>query len=444
MEGVVSSLEGLKVRIEVLGCRTNQYEADALADAFVAGGASLVDGPPWDVALLLSCSVTSAADGKSRQLLRRLKRRVPEALVVAVGCWAQRADDDEIASVGVDLVVGNGRKAELVGAVEALIEGRLPAGTVLRQSLSPPARWDPLFMGRPHLHSRAFVKVQDGCDHFCSYCIIPRLRGHPQSRPLDDVLGEIGSVVASGCPEVILTGIHLGLYGRDLGLSLADLVGAVASVKGLKRLRFGSLEPFALDDSLLALLAASPVFSPHLHLPLQSGDDEVLVRMRRGYGAADFRALVGRLRRLWGDDLHISTDLLVGFPGETEAAFGRSLDLLQALNLGRLHVFPFSPRKGTEAASLPGRLSPEVLRERCRRAIDLGERLLSRYARRWVDREVQVVVENSEGGGIGGLSAHYLDVEAPGRASVGDVVTLRVEKEVRGRLLAFPLSLSVR
>jgi len=436
----VSILEGLRVHVEALGCRSNQYEAEALADAFAARGSELVGEPPWDVAVVVSCSVTAAADGKSRQLLRRFRRCCPEGVVVATGCWAQKASPGEFRSVGADLMVGNGRKVELPRAVESLLEGSLPSGTILRDGV-PPRRWDALFMCRPRLHSRAFIKVQDGCDHFCSYCIIPYLRGLSVSRPLADVEREVRSVVASGCPEVVLTGIHLGLYGRDIGSSLGELVSVVTAVEGLRRLRFGSLEPFAIEEKLLAVLASSPVFSPHLHLPLQSGDDEVLRRMRRGYSADDFRRLVAKLRGLFGDDLHLGTDLLVGFPGETDAAFDRSMELLEELAFGRLHIFPFSPREGTAAASLGDRIAPDVVRERCGRAVALGERLLSRYARRWIGREVETVVERVDGGTLRGLTAHFVEVEAPAPEGmeVNDVVALQVGKEQAGSLLAAPV-----
>jgi threonylcarbamoyladenosine tRNA methylthiotransferase MtaB len=236
----------------------------------------------------------------------------------------------------------------------------------------------------------------------------------------------------------VLTGIHLGLYGRDLGVHLGDLVRALSDLDGLARLRFGSLEPFALDEDLLESLVSSRVFCPHLHLPLQSGDDEILDRMRRGYRSRDFRDVVARLRRHLGQDLHISTDLLVGFPGESEEAFRRSLDLVEELSLGRLHVFPFSPRRGTAAASFPDRPSPEVIKERCRRAVALGGRLLSRYARRWIGREVTVVVESCGSSRLRGLTAHYVDVEVPqpSGAAVNDLISVRVDKEQGGRLRA--------
>jgi threonylcarbamoyladenosine tRNA methylthiotransferase MtaB len=434
----VTILRGLRVHVEALGCRSNQYEAEALADGFLREGAMLTDQAPWDVAVVVSCAVTAVADGKTRQLLRRLRRSCPGGLLVVTGCWAQKAAAEDLVALPVDLLVGNGRKAEIPQAVSALISGELPSGTVIRDEGRPPARWDGLRLTAPHLRSRAFVKVQDGCDHFCSYCIIPFLRGRPVSRPLDEVVTEVRTIVSGGCPEVVLTGIHLGLYGRDLGVHLGDLVRALSDLDGLARLRFGSLEPFALDEDLLESLVSSRVFCPHLHLPLQSGDDEILDRMRRGYRSRDFRDVVARLRRHLGQDLHISTDLLVGFPGESEEAFRRSLDLVEELSLGRLHVFPFSPRRGTAAASFPDRPSPEVIKERCRRAVALGGRLLSRYARRWIGREVTVVVESCGSSRLRGLTAHYVDVEVPqpSGAAVNDLISVRVDKEQGGRLRA--------
>ena len=285
-------------------------------------------------------------------------------------------------------------------------------------------------MGAPRLHSRAFIKVQEGCDHFCTYCVIPFLRGRSVSRPLEDVLAEVRRVSEGGCREVVLTGIHLGIYGRDRGSSLADLVRAVSECGALDRLRLGSLEPFSLDGALLDALADSPIFCPHLHLPLQSGDDGVLSLMRRGYTADDFARVCEAARSRLGTDLHISSDVLVGFPGEDDAAFHGTTALMRRVGMGRVHVFPYSERRGTLAASLPGRVEPSVRAERAAEAAAVGMELLSRYARRFVGRTLEVLAE----GDGAGYTPQFLEAAWEGGALPGRTVRVAVRFEEGGKL----------
>jgi threonylcarbamoyladenosine tRNA methylthiotransferase MtaB len=320
--------------------------------------------------------------------------------VVVCGCWAQGLDATEARDLGIDILAGNRRKSALPDALEAALEA--PDFVDMRGDIteSPASCWDPLKLDHPILRTRAFLKVQEGCDHFCSYCVIPFLRGRSISRPLEDALEEARRVTAAGCGEIVLTGIHLGMYGRDSGTVLAELVRRVSRVPDLTRLRLGSLEPFALNDDLLEALADSPVFCPHLHLPLQSGDDEVLALMRRGYGADDFARICERARKKLGEDLHISSDILVGFPGESEEAFRNTLALMGRVKLGRVHVFPYSPRRGTAAAAFPGRVPPRVASERMSVALTLGEELLTRYASHFVGRDLSVLVEGAGESGM--------------------------------------------
>ena len=434
----MSALEGRTIRLEVLGCRTNQYEGDALAFALSEAGARVVDAPPYDAVVLVSCTITAVADRKGRALLRRFRRECPGAVVVLCGCQAQAMPLEEARSLGVDVLVGNRRKALLPELLARRLASPARAGEMetcrgdVRQ-----APWDPLEMGRPVLHTRAFLKIQDGCDHGCAYCIVPSVRGGPVSRPPDEVLAEVRRIVASGCVEVVLTGVHMGLYGRGVPYSLGELVRRLGKMEGLRRIRFGSLEPFALSVELLEELRSVRTFCPHLHIPLQSGDDEVLRRMRRGYSASRFARQVDALRRTFGDDVHVSTDLLVGFPGENEEAFRRTLALVTQLQLGRLHVFPYSPRPGTAAAAWPDRPSREEARERCREGEALGKALLSRYAARFVGREVEVLVEEGKNGTFQGLSPHFLRVRyegVDGAEKPGTLVTVKIRSEDRGVL----------
>jgi threonylcarbamoyladenosine tRNA methylthiotransferase MtaB len=452
-------LYGVKVWVCVLGCRSNLYDGDAIAGDLTARGAIVAERPEGcRAAVIVSCSVTAVADKKCRQAVRRARREFgkggEKGIVAVCGCWAQGLDAREAKELGVDILAGSRRKSALPEALEAAIASE-PPHDLMDMRKNPDARtWDPLTLDRPVLRTRAFLKVQEGCDHFCSYCVIPFLRGRSTSRPLEEALNEARRVVEAGCGEIVLTGIHLGVYGRDRGSSpdkgssLAELVRRVSDIPGLARLRLGSLEPFALDDDLLDALASSPVFCPHLHLPLQSGDDQVLSRMRRGYTADAFARVCDRARGKLGDDLHISSDVLVAFPGESEKAFRGTLALMERVRLGRVHVFSYSPRRGTLAAGFPDRVPPRTAVERMKAAVAAGEELLTRYASRFVGRDLSVLVESGgdEGGGFTGYTRNFVSTgvrhmgnpsaENPG---VGREALVRMTDCVKGELRGYPI-----
>ncbi|MDR3332507.1 MAG: MiaB/RimO family radical SAM methylthiotransferase, partial [Synergistaceae bacterium] len=388
---------GRTFSIIVFGCRTNHYEGEALASMLEARGALNVPAETGgaDIIIAVTCSLTSAADAKARKTLRRLRRENGGAVIVLCGCYAQAAADD-VRAMGADILAGSGLKHRIPDALEDFLStgGFIELRRAMNGSVS--ASWDALSLDRPRLHTRAFVKVQDGCDRRCSYCAVPGLRGPQISRDPDEIRGETEMIVESGCREVVLTGICLGSYKYG-DTTLAKLVSDISRIPGLSRLRFGSLEPYAANDDLLRAISESDVFCPHLHLPLQSGDDGVLAAMRRGYAASDFARILESVRSRLGDETHVSTDLMVGFPGESDEAFENSLTFAQNVGLGRVHVFPFSPREGTRAASMPGQVPRQVVRERTKRAIDISEGLLSSYAKRWVGRGVSVLAEGGHG-----------------------------------------------
>lgn len=428
-------LRGKKIWIHTLGCRSNQYEGEALGGAFAGAGALLADSPrDCDGAVLVSCTVTSTADKKCRQAIRRIRRLSEKAVIAACGCWAQHITREEAVSLGINILAGNRRKALIPALMARALQGESPSFVEEKTDVLRSEEWDDLSLSRPLFHTRAFVKIQDGCDHFCSYCIIPYVRGRPVNRPRDEVVEEISRLAASGCPEVVLTGVHLGLYGSR---SLAELVSRAASAEGIKRVRFGSLEPFGLDDELLDALADTPKFCRHLHLPLQSGSASVLARMRRGYSPGDFLALAQKARRALGEDLHISTDILVGFPGETDGDFKETLDFMKECRFGKVHVFPYSPREGTEAWGYPDGVRGEKILERTGEALSLAERLLTDYALRQVGNAVSVLVEEADGDAFRGLTPSFLKVEGEGSAVRGEEVPVKIseisDESLKGR-----------
>jgi threonylcarbamoyladenosine tRNA methylthiotransferase MtaB len=455
VSSVVRGIVGKTFSVVVLGCRTNHYEAEALASMMERRGAILLKktSAPADIVIILTCSVTSMADAKTRKMIRRARRLHPQAAVAACGCSVQEMSSSEAGQLGVDILVGNRMKHKLPDALENWFEsvgekdsaGRDGSGEIIdfrEESLDKNSGWDELSLDRPRMRTRAFVKVQDGCSRGCSYCIVPSLRGGEVSRGVGDVVREVSGIVESGCAEVVLTGVHIGAY-NDGGIRLAGLVDALSKVSGLCRLGIGSLEPFAVNDDLLDTLSNSSVFCPHLHLPVQSGDDGVLLRMRRGYDTSAFRGMIDKVRRALGDDVHISTDLIVGFPGETDGAFERSLGLLRDAGFGKVHVFPFSPRMGTDAAEMSGRIEPRIVKERAAMAGELADLLLSRYAKRWIGAPDAILCERCEatqnrfGTAVSGWTSHYLRAYAikDGIDFEGKEILIEPKSEVGGILL---------
>ncbi|MBQ9389043.1 MAG: MiaB/RimO family radical SAM methylthiotransferase, partial [Synergistaceae bacterium] len=330
-----------------------------------------------------------------------------KGVLAVCGCWSQAIDKESARELGVDILAGSKGKSNVPDAVtNMLINGR-SFKDIRTQDIFTPSEWEELPLTSTVMHSRAFVKIQDGCNHFCTYCIIPFLRGRPVSRPPKNIISEIQRLIDSGTKEVIFTGIHLGIYGHDIDTSLAELIRSISAVDGLKRLRLGSLEPFCLTDELMNALADCKPFCHHLHLPLQSGDDKILASMRRGYTAEDFVKVCGKARAVISDDLHISSDILVGFPDENESAFNNTLDVMKASGMGRVHVFPYSAREGTLAAKMPNQIPHAVKISRTSEAITLGKKLFSCYAERFIGREAEILIERNGKG----HTRHYIEAE---------------------------------
>ena len=434
----------MRVRLETLGCRLNISEIERMARRFVAAGHQVVGpGEPADLCVLNTCAVTHVAARKSRQVTRHLKRTNPGAAVVVTGCYAE-LEPEQVAALGVDLVVGNQDKERLVELVSEHWR-RLhpePGESVSASSSSPPISDLQSHYLYPGARTRAFVKVQDGCDNRCTFCIVTVARGAGRSLPPDEVVAEVRSLVAAGYREVVLTGVHLGSYGHDWGdrQGLFRLVRRLLDETDLLRLRLSSLEPWDLAPEFFTLWE-DPRLGRHLHLPLQSGCDATLRRMARRTTTAEFAQLVATARAAI-PDLSVTTDIIVGFPGETEAEFAESLAFVKAMAFARLHIFRYSPRPGTAAASMPGRVSPEVMAERSRRMHELGAEMERTFRRRFLGRTMTVLWETAEPSGNGdepmwsGLTDNYLRVSAPGGANLRNVITpVRLVADTPGGLV---------
>ena len=391
-------------RVVSLGCKVNQYEGRAVAGILASAGMREArGGERADVCVANTCMVTSSAEAKSRKLVRSLKRRNPGAMVIATGCMTANGKRVE----GADAVVPNAQKGEI-----ARFLGGEPVG---EESLVPLN-----LKARTFCRARALLKVQDGCSSGCTYCILPGVRGAERSVPLDEACAELRTLLDAGYREVVITGIHLGNYGRDSGGKrlLAELVRKAAGAAGESgaRVRLSSVEATEVDDELLDAMRR-PSVCPHLHLPLQSGDAGVLRAMGRGYSPEEFLERVRRAREALAAPA-MTTDVIVGFPGEDGPAFERTRELVKEVAFSRLHVFPFSPRPGTPAAALPGKASASVAKERAAELRELGAALVGRFARAMVGRECEVLVED----GSKGYTGRYVRARLTTRVPAGSLV----------------------
>ena len=407
------SEEGVKrVYLESLGCRLNAAEIETIARHFSGAGYLVVDDPEAaDIIVMNSCAVTAQAARKSRHRLRTLSRRSPDAQLAVTGCWATENVERASQLSGVVWAIPNMDKAR---AAEIIID----------DSAASAAPWSPGRWG----HTRAFLAVQDGCDHACTYCITRVLRGPARSRPLDDVVNAVYERVAHGAQEVVLTGVSLGAYGQDSGMDfgLAALVGTVLRETDVPRLRLSSIEPWDIDASLLHQWE-NPRLCRQLHVPVQSGSDAVLKRMGRRNTTAEFAHIV-KVARTISPDIAITTDVIVGFPGETDADFAASLDFVAQMAFARLHVFPYSERVGTAAERLPNPVPKSVRSERAVHMRALGERLAADYRARFVGQTLPVLWEHQDDSGLWhGLTDNYLEVVAPSDVNLyNQIITAQI------------------
>ncbi|WP_303722004.1 tRNA (N(6)-L-threonylcarbamoyladenosine(37)-C(2))-methylthiotransferase MtaB [Malonomonas rubra] len=424
------------VSIVTLGCKTNQFESAAMSEQLGKAGYRQVDfNCGADLVIVNTCTVTAATDSQSRNLIRRARRVNPHVRVVVTGCYAQMEPETLAALPGVALVIGNEEKKDFLQRLTALEED---SAVVAVGDIRLINQAETLPLSSFEQRSRAFVQIQNGCDAFCSYCIIPYARGRSRSVSPDDVIKQVANLSRAGYPEVVLTGIHIGNYGKDLQpqIDLFQLLQRIEKSDFTGRLRLGSIEPTELPDELLDYIAASNWICAHYHIPLQAGEDEVLRRMNRHYSIDFFRCLLEKIHQRQ-PDAAIGLDVITGFPGETDQQFADTCKFLENLPFSHLHVFPFSKRPGTLAAEMPGQLPGNIIKDRAVILREIGERKLANYAATFVGRQLEVVVEGGEvGGQRKGLTQNYLAVHFKTAAlQQGDLVTLRITDADRGILL---------
>ena len=383
---------GKKAALHNLGCKVNAYETEAMQEMLEKAGYEIVPFKEGaDVYVINTCTVTNIADRKSRQMLHRARKMNPDAVVVAAGCYVQ-AQDGKGQDPCIDIVLGNNHKKDLVRILDEYAAERASAAEI--EDISRTREYESLHLTKPGDHTRAYIKVQEGCNQFCTYCIIPYARGRVRSRVMEDVLREVRELAEGGYKEVVLTGIHLSSYGIDFDRErhLLELIRAVHEVDGIERIRLGSLEPGIITEEFARELSRIPEICPHFHLSLQSGCDATLKRMNRRYTSAEY-AEKCRILRKYFDDPALTTDVIVGFPGETEEEFRASYDFVDSIDFYETHIFKYSRRNGTKAAVMPDQVSEQVKAERSAVMIGLGERKRAAYEKRYVGREVEVLVE---------------------------------------------------
>lgn len=382
----------MKAALHNLGCKVNAYETEAMQQILEEAGYEIVPFSEYaDVYVINTCSVTNMADRKSRQMLHRAKKQNPDAIVVGAGCYVQTKEAQALVDESIDIVIGNNKKHELVPLLREYEASHRKMACMADINHEKQA-YEELSLSRTAEHTRAFIKVQDGCNQFCTYCIIPFARGRVRSRELPDVLQEIRTLAKSGYREVVLTGIHLSSYGVDNGESLLHLIEAVHELEGIERIRLGSLEPRIVTDAFAKRLSELPKICPHFHLSLQSGCDTVLSRMNRRYDTAEYEVGCALLRRYF-EHPAITTDVIVGFPGETDEEFETTERYLERIHFYEMHIFQYSRREGTKAAAMPDQVPEAVKKERSEKLLALGHRMSEEFRRYYLGRQVTALLE---------------------------------------------------
>ena len=417
-----------KVALTTLGCKVNQFETEVMEGLFKKREYEVVPfSERADFYIINTCSVTSLGEKKSRQLIRRAQRLNEKAIIAVTGCYAQLSPEEIKKIEGVRVVIGTKERGRIVELVEqaAQADGIVDQVTDIMQA----EEFEDIPLFDMPERTRAFLKIQEGCTNFCSYCIIPYVRGPLRSRRIESIRAEAQKLVAAGFKEIVLTGIHLGAYGRDLpdSVSLVDAAKAVLGVPGLKRLRLGSLESIELSPELFALIREDARFSHHLHLPLQAGHDAVLKAMNRHYTTAEFARLIEQVERSI-PGVAVSTDIIVGFPGETDAMFEAGLAFAEKMNFAKMHVFPYSKRAGTPAAEMVDQVPETVKKERAQRMQQLAERKAAAFHEAFIGSTVKVLFETERAGITDGLTDNYIRVYVADAPVCGEIYEVQLEK----------------
>lgn len=410
------------VGVLTLGCKVNTYESEYVINELKKSGYEIKDFEDiCDVYIINTCTVTNNSDSKSRKMIRQAIKRNPNACVVAMGCFI--AANPDYSENGLDIIIGNKDKARIVKLLDEYFKTKEILNVQYTGRLK---EFEDMYITEFPGRTRAFVKIQDGCDNFCTYCIIPFVRGKCRSKEEKKVIDEVTDLVNNGYKEVVLTGIHTGSYGVDLETSFADLLEKLVAIEGLERLRISSIETTELNADVLNVLKHSKVLVDHLHIPIQAGSNEILKAMNRKYDLDFFFKKIAEIRSI-RPEISISTDVIVGFPGETEELFQTTIETCKKLQFTKLHVFPYSERRGTASSRMDGKLDNGVKKDRARRLIEISKELEIDYMKKYIDREIEVLIEENIDGYSYGHTGNYLYAKIKGELPHNEIVKVKVK-----------------
>lgn len=417
----------MKVAIYTLGCKVNLYESEVIMNSFKKSGYEIVDFEDnADIVIINTCTVTNTSDKKSRNIIRQAVKKHEKAVIVVMGCYSQVRSADIKEIDGVDIIIGNTKKSKVVSLVEEYLKNKKSI-TEIDDIMH--TDFEPMELDTFETRTRAFVKIQDGCNNFCSYCIIPYSRGNIRSKEKDDVVSEIKCLVKNGYKEVVLTGIHTGHYGKDkYDYDFSDLLSELCKIDNLKRIRISSIEITELDSKFIDVLKNNKVIVNHMHIPLQSGCDKTLKEMNRKYDTKYYLDKINLIRSI-RPNISITTDLIVGFPNETEEDFNNTLSFLRKVKFSKIHVFPYSRRKGTKADLMDTQIDEQTKHKRVKEVLKLSEELEIEYMNKFINTDVLVLIEKFENGIISGHTENYIPVKANGvESDINELLMIHIDK----------------
>lgn len=417
----------MKVAIYTLGCKVNLYESEVIMNSFKKSGYEIVDfEDDADIVIINTCTVTNTSDKKSRNIIRQAVKKHENAVIVVMGCYSQVRSADIKEINGVDIIIGNTKKSKVVSLVEEYLKNKK---SITEIDNIMHTDFEAMELDTFETRTRAFVKIQDGCNNFCSYCIIPYSRGNIRSKEKDDVVSEVKCLVKNGYKEVVLTGIHTGHYGKDkYDYDFSDLLSELCKIDNLKRIRISSIEITELDSKFIDVLKNNKVIVNHMHIPLQSGCDKTLKEMNRKYDTKYYLDKINLIRSI-RPNISITTDLIVGFPNETEEDFNNTLSFLRKVKFSKIHVFPYSRRKGTKADLMDNQIDEQTKHKRVKEVLKLSEELEIEYMNKFINTDVLVLIEKYENGIISGHTENYIPVKANGvESDINELLMIHIDK----------------
>ena len=414
----------MSFNIITLGCKVNTYESEFIHSLFIKKGYVFCAGES-DIYVVNTCTVTSVADKKSRQVINSLRKNHPDSIIVVCGCFAQNCyHENKLEEIKADIIIGNKDKSKIVDLVEAYLENR---NKIIRFYDIKHQEFEDMEIKETAGKTRAFVKIEDGCNNFCTYCVIPFIRGCVRSKKHKLVIDEIKELVSNGYKEVVLTGIHTGAY-KDEDYDFADLLNDLVKIKGLLRLRISSIEINELNDRVLDIYKNSDILVPHLHIPLQSGSDNVLKLMNRKYDTSFFEERINYIRKI-KKDISITTDVIVGFPSETEKMHKESLKFIEKIGFSKVHVFPYSDRFNTVASKIENKVNPIEKKKRVKELIDLSKRLENEFYKKYYNKSMEVLFEESKNGLYIGHTANYIKIGVKDKHNTNEICEVKLLKD---------------